>query len=444
MAKHSGPSTQQSEANVPLSTKAAGPDSIRDTFDKAFPAGFTLVLFVSLALVYLLIAAFQKAAHLHAAGPSHFVLLADGWLHGHLYIEGVPSSLDDFTGYKGHWYVAFPPLPAILLLPFVAIFHLSHGGLLSLGLSLSMGILNIWLMLRVLTRFVHDHMAGETLVTVAWLLALFALGTETLYATLQGTTWYIAHVVATTFLLLSIGEMLGKHRCWLAAIFLGLAALSRSTTLLAFPFFLMWTFVLERKQPLVVVRKWAQAGGVLAIFVMGMLLYNYVRFGSLLDFGYSTMHVNPILAAGLYTYGQFSTHFILTNLRFMLLQPPRFIATFPYLSFNPFGTGIFWTMPALLFAFLAFRRKEQRWLAASLLAACILPMILLLMYFNTGWYQFGSRFALDFLPFLFLLAALGMSSPLTWLGKTLIALSILINLWSCYVFAHFPPPLWDR
>jgi hypothetical protein len=261
MAKHSGPSTQQSEANVPLSTKAAAPDSIRDTFDKAFPAGFTLVLFVSLALVYLLIAAFQKAAHLHAAGPSHFVLLADGWLHGHLYIEGVPSSLDDFTGYKGHWYVAFPPLPAILLLPFVAIFHLLHGGLLSLGLSLSMGILNIWLMLRVLTRFVHDHMAGETLVTVAWLLALFALGTETLYATMQGTTWYIAHVVATTFLLLSIGEMLGKHRCWLAAIFLGLAALSRSTTLLAFPFFLMWTFVLERKQPLVVVRKWAQAGG---------------------------------------------------------------------------------------------------------------------------------------------------------------------------------------
>lgn len=43
-------------------------------------------------------------------------------------------------------------------------------------------------------------------------------------------------------------------------------------------------------------------------------------------------------------------------------------------------------------AFLAFRNTEDRRLATALLASCLLPMVFLLMYFNTGWYQFGYRF----------------------------------------------------
>ncbi len=452
------------------SVSKAASATVRPVPVESNAAKLSIAVFGVLTAIYLFIVISQISIHHpQMGGGSHFILLADGWLHGHLYVEGTPPQFADFTNYHGHWYVAFPPLPAILLLPFVAIFHLSYQTIITLFFSIGMGILNIWLMRIVLLRFVQKQAPETQFVTVAWLLVFFAIGTELLYATMQGNVWYIAHVVATTFVLLYISEMLGKQRAWLAAIFLGLASLSRSTTLFTFPFFLVWTFAqtkLGRPQGdappiheaasdessygrgvplrapwLLLARQWVIFGSVLAVFLGGMLLYNYARFGSLLDFGYNNMHVDPLVGGGLHKYGQFSIHFLRTNFRFMLLEPPKFLHQFPYVTFNPFGTSIFLTMPALFLAFLGFRRREQRWLAVALLAACILPALLLLLYFNTGWYQFGYRFALDFLPFLFLLAALGMKERPTWIAKLLIILSVLIDVWGYVVFSYFKPPL---
>src|SRR5207249_10201051 len=126
-----------------------------------------------------------------------------------------------------------------LLLPIVSIFHLSHQTLISLAFSLGMGIFNIWLMIAVLKRLAQRQFPGLTFTAAAWLTVLFALGTEHLFATMQGNVWYTAHVVATTFLLLYTGETLDKRRSVLAGLYLGLAALSRSTTLFTFPFFVL-------------------------------------------------------------------------------------------------------------------------------------------------------------------------------------------------------------
>jgi len=404
------------------------------------------LLFASLATIYIILAVVRTIGR-PLDGSQHFIYLADGWLHGHLYLHNIPPDTQDYTLHNGHWYVAFPPLPAVLLLPIVAIFHLSHQAIISLIFSLGIGILNIWLMLGVLKRLARRYLPGLTFAVAAWLTVLFALGTEHLFATMQGNVWYTAHVVATTFLLLYTGETLDKRRPVLAGLYLGLAALSRSTALFTFPFFVLLAvgvFFVNR-QGLVVARRpvlWKQLFlffTVLGTFIAAMLLYNQARFGSPLDFGYNTMKVNPFVRGNLHTYGQFNWHFISTNFRYMLLEPPYIVSHAPYLTFNPLGTGIFWTTPALLLAFLAFRYRERHWLAASLLAACLLPMALLLFYFNTGWYQFGYRFVLDFLPFALLLAALGMRAKPGWWEKALIVLSVVINIWGFVVFTFFHP-----
>jgi hypothetical protein len=275
----------------------------------------------------------------------------------------------------------------------------------------------------------------------AWYIVLFSFGTEDLYVIMQGNVWYIAHVVATTFLLLYIIEALGKQRAWLAGFLLGLAALSRTTTLFTFPFFLLLTFTCKREERLRMWRRWIFFSGMLGLFVIGMLLYNLVRFGSLFDFGYTSMNVDPLVHHDLLTYGQFNLHFIPTNLRYLLLEPPRVIKTFPYITFNPIGTGILWTTPAFVCVGFAFRLRHSRQLALSLLVACLLPMCALLMYFNTGWYQFGYRFIMDVLPFLLLLTILGMRKKLGWPEMLLIGASVLINVWGYFVFAYFWPPL---
>jgi hypothetical protein len=404
------------------------------------------LLFVSIVAIYILLAWIHYIMYPFYENQ-HSIYLADGWLHGHLYLHNVPPDTGDYTLHNGHWYVAFPPLPAVLLLPLVAIFHLSYSAIISLVFSVGMGILNIWFMLEVLKRFSQWQSARLRFEAIAWFVALFALGTEHLYATMQGDVWFTAHIVATTFLLLYIGETLHKRRPFVAGLYLGLAALSRSTTLFTFPFFVLLTisaFLASRKEGMQRTQflPWKELFSffaVLGVFIAGMLIYNLARFGSLFDFGYSTMNVNIFVSGDLHTYGQFNPHFILTNLRYMLLEPPSLVPHLPYLSFSPLGTGIFWTTPALAFAFLAFRHKEHRWLAAALLCACLLPMAFLLMYFNTGWYQFGYRFILDFLPFVLLLAVLGMRAIPGWREKLLIVLSVAMNIWGLVVFTFFHP-----
>src|SRR6266404_3848208 len=137
-----------------------------------------VLLFVSMVATYMLLAWIHYIT-LPSNENQHFIYLADGWLHGHLYLHDVPPNTQDYTLHNGHWYVAFPPLPALLLLPIVAIFHLSHQAIISLLFSLGMGILNIWLMLGVLKRLARRH--SLTFTAAAWFSVLFVLGTKLRY-----------------------------------------------------------------------------------------------------------------------------------------------------------------------------------------------------------------------------------------------------------------------
>jgi len=408
--------------------------SARAWFDgqPTWPLRRRILLFAPLALTYVLGVALVFRLHPpQFGGENHFVLLADGWLHGHLSLEHAPADTGDYTWYQGRWYVAFPPLPAVLLLPIVAVFNPVNQVRLGLLFSVGLGVVNIWLMLRVLLRFRRENGAALSSPAVVWLLVFFALGTETLNVTMDGRVWFLAHVVATTFLLLHLGEAFGARRGWLAGLWLGLAALARATTLFALPLFVLLVVARERGTRGAMARQLGGFGAALALSVAGMLLYNQARFGSPTDFGYAAMLVQG--SADLHTYGQFSPHFLPRNAWHMGVQPPTVLHGFPYLAFDPFGVGILWTMPALAFAFFAFRRRERRWLAGALLAGCLPPISLLLLYFNTGWVQFGNRFFMDVLPLAVLLAALGMRPKPGWAEKLLILLSVLVNIWGGYV-----------
>src|SRR5687767_15567002 len=77
-------------------------------------------LYVLTSAVYF---AFASRQVLSAHTPwNHFALLAHGWLEGRLDLGGPPPGYagnNDFAEYKGKWFVAFPPFPAVLLLPLV-------------------------------------------------------------------------------------------------------------------------------------------------------------------------------------------------------------------------------------------------------------------------------------------------------------------------------------
>src|SRR5688572_750190 len=54
---------------------------------------------------------------------NHFALLAEAWLRGQLDLGAPPPAYaqgNDFASYEGKWFVVFPALPSVLLLPLVA------------------------------------------------------------------------------------------------------------------------------------------------------------------------------------------------------------------------------------------------------------------------------------------------------------------------------------
>ena len=80
---------------------------------------------ISVGLVLLtMLGVYAITAGVSLGRPSlapHFVYLADAFLHGQLHLRHVPDPPYDLTAFDGRWYVSFPPLPAALMAPVVAI-----------------------------------------------------------------------------------------------------------------------------------------------------------------------------------------------------------------------------------------------------------------------------------------------------------------------------------
>jgi hypothetical protein len=157
-----------------------------------------------------------------------------------------------------------------------------------------------------------------------------------------------------------------------------------------------------------------------------LLAYNALRFRNPLQFGYSTEGVQKGLQALLQRYGQFSTHFLARNLWTAFVSGPVWNPSCGRLVPNAVGMSVFLTTPALLWLVRAHARRA--WVAGCW-CAVVLSFVPFLMYYNTGWVQFGYRFSLDLLPPVMLLLALAVSPRSSFTFRAAVVLSVLVNAW---------------
>ena len=366
---------------------------------------------------FLLIALSTLTVYMVTRGPyvyqNHFVYLAEAFINGRLGLINPPASLAELVFHKGYYYVVYPPMPAVLLIPFVAVFGSSLD---QAALSIILGSLSvacIWLMLV---------KTGVTTKKSLWLSLLFGFGTCFWYTSSVGSSWYIAHVSAVLFLTLAIVESFGSQRNFVIGLLLGFAYISRLPTVLALPFFLLLTFDKEDQ--------WGKRFRNIILLLLGLAipagmnaLYNYLRYSTLFDVGYFL--IPGVLEEPWYRYGIFDVRYIPRHLYAILLQGPLLLDDFPYFKPSWMGLGLFFTTPAFFYIFKGSWKKISKFAAITVL--CILPP--LISHGTVGFAQFGYRFSLDFVPFLMLLVAKGMKEELGWCEKGLIAISILINMW---------------
>ena len=394
---------------------------------------------------------------------NHYAYLADALNHGRAYVDST-SIVHDVARYKGKIYICHNPLPAVLMMPFVLIYGTQFNDIL---FTIILGALNCSLVFSMILRLNNVLKKFKFSRQFAFFLTiLFGVGTVHWYVAARGTSWHTANITALFFLLLAINEALGKRRYLLMGIFAGLAVTARPSVFWAFPFFVtlgVSDFLLKKKIKEFFLQMTIY---VLPYVVLGILtgLWNYIRFGNPLDFGFAYLNHAPNLKEDLKNYGTLNLHFLPINMKIAFLEGFRKIKMFPFFISKPEGMAIEYTSPFFLYFFapliywlLKPLRKSQSPIARTLLKpfnentpafpfkadivigsiiAAVCTAFSLLLYFNTGWVQFGYRYVLDYIPFLLILVALCMRGRITWLGIVFAIIAFLVNFLGVIVYIH--------
>ncbi|HEY4440035.1 MAG TPA: hypothetical protein VGN14_06240 [Candidatus Elarobacter sp.] len=349
-------------------------------------------------------------SHFQATVFNNFVQEADAWLQGLPYLPKFPGDYIDAVPYHGHWYVYEAPLPAVLMLPLVGIWHLQANQTLVAILLSAVGVAGAWIVARRI---------GLSTRWTALLVAFLLFGTSYAYCGAVGDVWFIAHSGAVAFTMLAIAECLGSRRPGRVALWAMCAGFCRYPMFLATPayFIAVWS---QLERPIEVWR----VVRVLLLFGIPAVWYDEIRWGTFADVGFANFYrildvgkTDPTPPEAL--------KYLPMQLHFFFAEPPRFVNGFPYLIAGRFGTALTYTSPALLIALLAPLRERAVQLLWFATLCCAAPAF---GYYSNGMIQLGARHALDFIPFLFALMAFAIRTRPHWLYIPLFAWSIAFGI----------------
>lgn len=354
---------------------------------------------------------------------NHFAHSARAWLDGRLDLAGGPPSYahnNDFAHFGDRWYVAFPPFPAVVLLPFVALAgepELVRDGQIFLWLAALTPSL-LYLVLERLRRLGYSRLGALANLVLA---LCFAFGSVFFFTALQGTVWFAAHVVGATLAAAYLGFAIEARHPLLAGLAIGLGLCTRpplafASALFAFESLRMWggscrasSSLGERAVEWVRSAQWKQILRVNALFALPIVAclvftywHNYARFGDPFETGYQYLTV--AWQARMKKWGLFHYHYLPRNLAVVLTMLPWVGEAQAPFRVNVHGLALWFTTPAyvwLLWPRVKTMLHPGLWVTVGLVA------IPTLFYQNTGWAQFGYRFSNDYAIFLFALLALG-------------------------------------
>jgi hypothetical protein len=407
-----------------------------------------------------------------SAAPQ-FVFQADAWLHGQASVDPplVDADwakvetvvLDDGSEVRGRrmitrpmfrttggaeipiakvkqsrgavWYMSFPPLPTLLMLPSAAISGRAGNDVIP---TLLIAALILPLALLVLRRLAAAGLSARSVPDDLWLVATLAFGSVLFFSAVQGKVWYTAHVVGVALALVYAWASIEAKHPIAAGLALGAAALTRTPMAFMFPLFVLeaWRMAgglgawradrtaLRRA----LVRPLLRFAAPVVAFAIAGMIYNVVRFGSPTEFGHTFLDVRQ--QAQIEQWGLANYHYLSRNLTVAFTLLPEFVGRAPWIQIGGHGLALWFTTPLVVYVLWPRDRNalhRSLWITVAFVA---LPSLL---YQNSGWVQFGYRFSLDYMVFLVMLIAIGGRS-LGRFGKALIVFAIAVNLFGAITF----------
>jgi chromate transport protein ChrA len=369
---------------------------------------------------------------------NHYAHLAHAWLHGRLDLEGGAPAYalgNDFASYGGRTYISFPPFPAVLMLPGVALAGSPEEFLDGqfVVLLAGLGPASLFLVLEALRRSARSTRSEQE--NVAWAL-LYAFGTVYFFTAVQGTVWFAAHVVAAALTGFFLLASLDGSRPVLAGCLLACAWTTRPGLLFLGVFFLYEAWRAREgdrlprvgdRAPLARLLRTAVPFAIpVAVSVVLAALYNHARFETWSPSAFGHEHLGVAWRTRIEKWGLFGYHYLSKNLGIALTMlpwlPPKGSTCFDgspgsrwldvlvnFRSCVPFRVNVHGLALWFVTPFYLWLARPTRWTPTikMLLATAALPAGLDLLYQNSGWAQFGYRFSNDYAPLLMVALALG-------------------------------------
>ncbi len=369
-------------------------------------------LLFGVAVLFAYVAATALATGLDSLKPDMMMVVAERALGGHLDSPALKGGVDT-VDLGGRYYLALGPLQLLPYLPFAAVPALQGIG--RYVACLLFGIPAAWLSLPLARAF------GAKGADAFWIAAFTAFGSLLFYVSVVGDMYYLAHAEAFLALTVFLLEWSGRRRPVVMGAMLAVSFLARPTTLVAaapFGVALLWR---QRHELRAALRSALAFGLPIAGSIAVYCWFNWVRFGSPLESGYSISYISQPSLVDRRAIGLFSIRQVPENLRLALLALPGTMDNFPFFVPSRWGMSMLLVSPALLTsAWAGFRDRTAQllWIAAALVAV---PVFL---YYGGGFVQYGFRYSLDFTPFLVALMAIGSRRWVGWPERLLVVASI--------------------
>lgn len=401
---------------------------------------------LALAAVTLLVLAASAPRELFRGHTAfnHHALQAESWLSGRLDLGGEPpayTQLNDFALYRDRWYVSFPPLPALLLLPLVALCGSAErtpDGLFFLLVAAAAPAL----LFRALEALRDAGASARGWRENAIIAGLLPCATVFWFTAVQGTVWFASHVVGVALASGFLWAAAGARRPALAGALLICAFATRPPLALAGVLFLTELWRVQAKGEVDLRALGLSVARFAAPIGLGLLLIcalNQARFDDPFEMGHR--HLQVVWRARMEKWGLFSLHYLGKNLGVALASTPFVGDKAGHVQITAHGLALWITSPFLALA--AWPRAlplRQRRAYAGLALTAALVALPNLLYHNTGWVQFGYRFSNDYIVFLLAMLAVG-RRPLRATFVALVSWSVFINAFGALSFQR---PGWEK
>lgn len=374
----------------------------------------TLPMLLLLTIVlYLMLHTLFGGTLLSTSPYNSYTLQALAWRQGQLGL-GQDYPWLELAIYGGDWYVSFPPVPTLVMLPFTFIFGEQTP---------DNAIILSYMLLILAAVYFTARKIGASELCAAFFSAFFALGSNLLWMCTDGSVWFLAQALNMVFCTFAICFTVYSHR----VLSLGCVALAVGcrpfAILLFFPLLVYFIEQDRQKEEMTPKTSILSQWKVLilpALIGLAYMCFNYARFHNPLEFGHTFL---PEFNRG---EPQFSLEFIWRNLK-NILRPVTLNEKLA-LEYSVYDGFLFFLANPFFLLLIGRCRKLKPYQGTALICMGA-NLMLLLMHRTFGGWQFGARYTVDMLPFALLAILPSLKDRPKpwelWLG----AFAILFNLY---------------